>query len=204
MYNHDRSVLSPENYFLSLMYYGISLLEERQYRRAEDTFTQALLAKKAVVKLKTSFASAFEICTDQFPEPEIRYKLALCLEATKQVSEAVTVLQAIPAKQRSCKVNMLLAKMLQHNRYDKNAIAPLKAVLKECPLNLEAIKGLLALGVPADDIQELISDCKSMLRFISFQVICFGFFISWIISTLFGMGWSLYKGVYSNVCMQIS
>lgn len=135
-------------------------MEEKQYRRAEEIFTQALQAKKSVVKLKTSFAPAFESNIDQFPEAEIRYKLALCLEATKQLTEAIEALQAIPVKQRSCKINMLLSKVLQHNCYDKSAVAPLKAVLKECPLNLEAIKGLLALGVKAADVLALISDCE--------------------------------------------
>lgn len=60
---------------------------------------------------------------------------------------SVVHLQAIPIQQRPVKVNMLLAKLLQWAAYDKSAIAPLKAVLLECPFNLEAIRGLLALAL---------------------------------------------------------
>lgn len=162
-YNHDRSVLTPEQYFLTLAYYASSLFEERQYRRAEEYFTHALQAKKSVMKLKSSFVTTvFETGvgggSDLFPEVELRYKLALSMEATRQIPEAVLVLQALSSKQRSPKFNMLLAKLLQHNGSDKGAIVPLKAVLKECPLNLEAIKGLLALSVKATEIHQLIGD----------------------------------------------
>lgn len=161
MYKNDRSCLTADQYFLTLMYFGNSLLSERQHQRAEEIFDAALQAKK---KLKSTSIvghhhNAVDAATaDQFTVAEIRYKLALCLEATRQVSEAVVHLQAIPIKQRSVKANMLLAKLLQWAAYDKNAIAPLKAVLLECPLNLEAIRGLLALAVKPADIIALLAE----------------------------------------------
>lgn len=172
-YNHDRSALTTEQYFLTLVYYANSLYYERLYRRAEEIYRLALQAKKSTIKLKSTYDTAS--CTtgasggggvqtitvaalDQFSDIEIRYKMALCLEAIRQIPEAVTVLQVIPVKQRSPKVNMLLAKLIQHNGYDKNAVAPLKAALKECPLNLDAIKGLLSLGVKITEINSIVND----------------------------------------------
>lgn len=160
MYNNDRSSLTPEQYFLSLMYYGISLFEERQFRRAEDMFVHAMQAKKAVIKIKSSFGGVYDASGDQFPDADIRLRLAQCLEATREIPEAVSLLQAIPIKQRTVKMNMLLAKLLQHNGYDKAAIVPLKAVLKECPLNMEAIKGLLALGVKPAELNSLLAEAS--------------------------------------------
>lgn len=158
MYNNDRSSLTPEQYFLSLMYYGISLYEERQFRRADDMLRHAMQAKNAVIKIKSSFGSVYDVGSDPFPDADIRLRRAQCLEATREMPEAVSLLQAIPIKQRTVKMNMLLAKLIQHSGYDKSAIAPLKAVLKECPLNMEAIKGLLALGVKPAEINALIAD----------------------------------------------
>lgn len=90
------------------------------------------------------------------------------MEAIRQISEAVTVLQVIPVKERSPKINMLLAKLIQNNGYDKNAVAPLKAVLKECPMNLDAIKGLLSLGVKISEINTIISDCNVFFILLSY------------------------------------
>lgn len=157
MYNSDRS-LTPEQYFLSLMYYGISLYEERQFRRAEEMFKSAMQAKNAVIKMKSSIGSVYDVGLDPFPDADIRFRRAQCLEATREIPEAVSLLQAIPLKQRTAKMNMLLAKLLQHTGYDISAIAPLKAVLKECPLNLEAIKGLVALGVKGHEIQAIFAE----------------------------------------------
>lgn len=160
MYNNDRSSLTPERYFLSLMYYGISLYEERQFRRAEDMFKSAMQAKNAVIKIKSSFGSVYDVGLDPFPDADIRLRRAQCLEATREIPEAISLLQGIPLKQRTVKMNMLLAKLLQHKDYDIAAIAPLKAVLKECPLNMEAIKGLIALGVKAPEINSILAETK--------------------------------------------
>lgn len=158
MYNSDRSCLTPDQYLLSLMYYGNSLYAEGQHRRAEQIFGAALQAKKACLKHKPPLgATAFD-AADEFSIGDIRCKLALCLEATGQTAEAVAHLQAIPVKQRTVRMNMLLAKLLQVAAYDKNAIQPLRAVLLQCPLNLDAIRGLLAVGVKAPEITALLTD----------------------------------------------
>lgn len=150
------------------MYTGCSLQQERQHRRAEDMYQQALQFRKssaAAAATKLNFGTTTDTIIDPFSEIEIRYRLAQCLEATHQFSEATTVLQAIGSKLRPAKVNMLLSKLLQHDGYDKSAIAPLKAVLRECPMNLDAIKGLLALGVKVVELYLIINDCKCKISY---------------------------------------
>lgn len=155
--NH-RSSLPADQYFLTLCYYGNSLCEERLFGRAEDVLKNALLARKTFMKLKPSL-SMYDSSVNYFSEVEIRYKLALCYKALKQIPEAIATLQIISMKNRPSKINMLLYKLMQlGGQHDKTAIVPLKALLKECPLNLEAIAGLLKIGVKPIEIHSWIGD----------------------------------------------
>lgn len=190
------------------MYTGCSLQHERQYRRAEEMFQQALQFRKstsaAATKLNFGTPDAtVTVVVDPFSDAEIRYRLAQCLEATHQFVEAATVLQAISSKLRPAKVNMLLSRLLQHNGYDKTAIAPLKAVLRECPMNLDAMKGLLALGVKVADIYLIISDCKciSIMEMQEDRVLFWIFIFSKSIDSMLGLAGQLSGRIRLHVCM---
>lgn len=138
------------------------MYEERLFGRAEEILKNALLARKAMMKVKPNL-SVHDQSVNYFSEVEIRYKLALCYKATKQIPEAIATLQIISMKNRPAKINMLLYKLMQLSgqHYDKTGIVPLKALLKECPLNLEAIAGLLKLGVKPIEIHLWIGDSLS-------------------------------------------
>lgn len=161
-YNTDRSLLTPEQYFLTLVYHANSLFQQHQYRKADLTFREALLARKQLAKSKSStvVTNNYENLINQFPDYEIRYKSAMCLEKEKKNTEAITMLQSIPTKQRTLKINMLLGKLCERVGRVANAVSALKMVLKECPLNLEAIKLLLSLSVTELEIDIIIADCK--------------------------------------------
>lgn len=120
----------------------------------------ALLARKTLMKVKPNLTS-YDSSINYFSEVDIRYKLALCYQATKQMPEAIATLQVISMKNRPAKVNLLLFKLLQVSGYDKTAIVPLKALLKENPLHLEAISGLLGLGVKPIEIHSWIGESLS-------------------------------------------
>nr|XP_012147821.1 PREDICTED: anaphase-promoting complex subunit 7 isoform X3 [Megachile rotundata] len=77
--------------------------------------------------------------------------------------EAFQVLQNIPGKQRTPKVNMALAKMFQEQGMERSAITTYKEVLRECPLALEAAEGLLSLGIKGIEVNSLIVGCASSL-----------------------------------------
>lgn len=174
-YDRDRSLLTPEQYFLMLMYNGNSLFNQQQYRRADLVFRSALQARKSLTKTRptTVFLHYYGNLAEMFPDHEIRYKIALCMELTKNVTEAITMLQSISNKQRTPKVNMLLGKLSQRAGKYLNAVSAFKMVIRESPLNLEAIKSLLMLGVTDLEIDIIIAECNCENRILF--VLCFWF-----------------------------
>ena len=162
-HSRDRSYLSPEQYFLLLVYHGHSLFHERQYRKADISYRKALEARKLITKPtkpQSLLASTYEQLVEQYPENEIRFRIGLCMEQTKQFSEAISMLTSISAKHRQLKVNMLLGRLAQQTGRYPYAITAFKLVLRECPMNLEAIKMLFMLNVPESDIDLLVSECE--------------------------------------------
>ncbi|KAJ8678097.1 hypothetical protein QAD02_013884 [Eretmocerus hayati] len=82
----------------------------------------------------------------------------------KNPQEALQVLQGVPAKQRTPKINMALAKMFQEQGMERSAIATYKEVLRECPLTLEAAEGLSSLGVKGIEVNSIIMSCNWNLQ----------------------------------------
>ena len=80
----------------------------------------------------------------------------LCHLLLKQPVQALLVLQGIPAKLRSVKVNMALGKLYVMNGLERPAISAFKEVLRECPLALEAIQSLIKLGVSYGELIRLV------------------------------------------------
>lgn len=144
------------------MYNANSLFHERHYRKAEMVYRKALQARKMLIKAKnaTPYTNNYENLTEMFPESEVCFKLAQCLDATKQLVEAANVLHSIPKQQRTVKVNMLLGKLSQQTGRHNHAQSAFRMVLTECPFNLEAIKWLMLLGMKDCDIETVISGCE--------------------------------------------
>ncbi|KAJ8678092.1 hypothetical protein QAD02_013879 [Eretmocerus hayati] len=82
----------------------------------------------------------------------------------KNPQEALQVLQGVPAKQRTPKINMASAKMFQEQGMEHSAIATYKEVLRECPLTLEAAEGLSSLGVKGIEVNSIIMSCNWNLQ----------------------------------------
>merc|ERR1712002_1173089 len=74
----------------------------------------------------------------------------------KQPYEAILVLEDMTLKQRTPKINLALAKLHQLTGMDRSAITHYKEVLRECPLSLEASKGLMSLGVSGSELTNLM------------------------------------------------
>ncbi|XP_059610546.1 anaphase-promoting complex subunit 7 [Phlebotomus argentipes] len=157
-YERHRLILSHQEHFLTLMYYGDALWSVHRYRKAEGLYRQALQAKKMLTKLKSPSGKQTTEPADPFPETEIKFKIAKCLVEVKQSQEAITVLQSIPVKQRSPKINALYGRLSQYNGHDRCAVSSYKEVLKECPLALEIMEGLLQLGVKGIEVNSLVVD----------------------------------------------
>lgn len=78
---------------------------------------------------------------------DIRYKIHLCCLALKQNMGAIEILQEIPVKSRTPKINMALGNLYKDSGMEWSAVAYYKDVLKECPIALEAADNLLKLGI---------------------------------------------------------
>lgn len=161
-YQKNRSLLTAEQYFLMLMYNGNSLFHQKQYRKADLIYRSALIARKTIIKTKppTILSINYENLVEMFPDHEIRYKIAVCMEVLGNLPEALATLNGISNRQRTLKINMMIGKLsVQAGRY-VNAITAYKMVVRECPLNLDAIKGLLSLGVSDLDISNIVSESE--------------------------------------------
>lgn len=131
--------------FQLILLYADSLYEIQQYAQAESYYRQALQTRKHFLKNKA---------TNKIPENqnevtndiEIRYKIHKCCLALKQVNAAIEMLQSIPARSRTPKINMALGSLYRDGGMERSAITCYKEVLRECPLSLEAVENLLKLG----------------------------------------------------------
>lgn len=99
---------------------------------------------------------------EKFNEIELKFRIAKCMIETQQFKEAGALLQSIPSKHRTAKVNMMLTQIQQgESGTDKHLIANYKEVLKKCPLAFECIDGLLSLGVKGTEVNSLIINGRS-------------------------------------------
>lgn len=142
------------------IYCANSHFHRKQYRKAEQLYRIALVARKAIGKSKTPMAMNFENIVETFPEHEIRYKIALCLEHLNEMSEALGALNSISNRQRNLKINMMIGKLSMQLGKCQNAESAFKAVVREGPMNLEAMKALLTLKTPEIEISNLVSESK--------------------------------------------
>ncbi|KAL5016106.1 hypothetical protein ScPMuIL_005695 [Solemya velum] len=150
----DVEVLSLPQKFQCMVYYGDSLYHLAEVMKAECIYGKALLLRKEFQrpKGKTGLQVGFELTSDV----EVKYRMYQCLLKQKHVREAMTVLEGISSKQRTPKINLALAKLYLKAGFDRIAITCYKEVLRECPLALDAIYGLLSLGVNGADVAAIV------------------------------------------------
>jgi len=147
---------NPEQSGIMIRYQILCLQAEAyyhcgQYRQAEACFQSAIQMKK-IIKGKGKGQNL-----DSPTEVEMKYHLHECYIYLKQTKEAVHTLESISAKHRSCKVNLALATLYQKTGgNDRSAVTAYKEVLRENPLSISAIKGLLALGVKSQEVEMLV------------------------------------------------
>lgn len=159
VYENNRSILSQQQHFCTLIYYAESLFHMSEYREAEGVYRQALQAKRMLPKTKSPASKQVsETPSDIFSEVEIKYKTAKCLIEIKRFRDAIVMLQSLTIKQRSAapKISMLLSRLYHGHGHERSAIGTYKEVLKDCPLAFEAIEGLLALGTNGIEVNTLV------------------------------------------------
>lgn len=158
---HNADLLPGYNKFHVYVYYADAHFHLGKYRRAETLYKKALQFRKCLLKSKGTGKPILDGQKDLPSDVNIKYQIHLCLVKSKNLQEALQVLQSIPGKQRTAKVNMALAKMFHEQGMERSAITTYKEVLKECPLALEAAEGLLSLGVKGVEVNSLIVSSTS-------------------------------------------
>ncbi|KAG7188915.1 hypothetical protein KM043_008516 [Ampulex compressa] len=159
---HNPDLLPIHGKFHIYVYYADAHFHLGKYKRAESLYKKSLQFRKCLLKSKSA-GKPLEGQKDLPTDVDIKFQIHLCLIKLKNSQEALQVLQSIPGKQRTSKVNMALAKMFQEQGMERSAITTYKEVLRECPLALEAAEGLLSLGVKGVEVNSLIVACASNL-----------------------------------------
>lgn len=154
MSEHNEELLTPTIKYQMLSFQGEALYETGEYRRAEVVLVKALQMRKMIHKVKGK-TQALDIPT----EVEVKYMLHLCYCLLQQHKEALSVLEGVSSKQRTAKINMALAKLYQRMGQDRSAVTAFKEVLRQCPMSLEAARGLMALGVKSAEVSALMMVC---------------------------------------------
>ncbi|ESO97919.1 hypothetical protein LOTGIDRAFT_181978 [Lottia gigantea] len=150
--NTEAELLSPSQKYQCLVYLGDSLLQLAEYKKSEFMYRKALVFKKTINKTKGKCGTVMDITSDV----EVKCRLYNCLTKMDQDKEALNVLESINSKQRNSKVNSALAKLYLKDGRDRSAITCYKEVVREHPMALEAINGLLSLGMKSADVEALV------------------------------------------------
>ncbi|GIY90907.1 anaphase-promoting complex subunit 7 [Caerostris darwini] len=140
--------------YQTYVYYADSLYQLKEFKRAEAIYKKAIQLRKSFSKTKgkTPTLPAGEVTS----EVDIKYKMHLCLVSLKQYSQAIAILDTIPAKQRTPCINMALAKLNHQGGNERAAITYYKEVLRECPFAVEASHGLLNLGTKSGEVTSMM------------------------------------------------
>ncbi|XP_037092477.1 anaphase-promoting complex subunit 7-like [Pollicipes pollicipes] len=139
----------PVHKYQTLVYSANSLFQLRDIKRAEAFYKKALQYRKSLAKVKGKQLEFPKDCTSEI---DVKYQLHLCYVHQKQFFQATGILESVPAKQRTVKVNMALGQLYQQCGTERPAITAYKEVLRECPLAMEAAQGLLQMGVKGTEV----------------------------------------------------
>uniref|UniRef100_A0A1I8Q2R2 Anaphase-promoting complex subunit 7 n=1 Tax=Stomoxys calcitrans TaxID=35570 RepID=A0A1I8Q2R2_STOCA len=160
---NKRSLATPEIEYNVLMFHANACYQEKQYRMAIKQLNAALLMRKFMTRYKNAHLVSIESTYEHFGETETRYRLAMSHRELGESALAISVLQALPAKARTPKVHLLLAKLIHHGGSNSiEAILNYKEVLRECPMAMEAIDSLLELGVDGIEVNSLVMNASTV------------------------------------------
>ncbi|MED6268996.1 Anaphase promoting complex subunit 7 [Characodon lateralis] len=146
MSNNNPELFSPAQKYQLLVYHADAIFHDKEYRNAACKYSMALQQKKVLnktSKVRTSTGgAAANIQAQSLPsEIEVKYKIAECYTILKLDKDAIAVLDGIPSRQRTPKINMMLANLYRKAGQERSAVTSYKEVLRQCPLALDAIIG---------------------------------------------------------------
>ncbi|XP_010666682.1 anaphase-promoting complex subunit 7 [Beta vulgaris subsp. vulgaris] len=156
----------------NLLLLGDTLFREREYRRAINTYKQALQHHKIVPKQNASIlrsslstpnrsSSPSPLSIIVFNENEVKFKIASCHAALNENKVALLEMEGIPNKSRNLAMHLMTGKLYRNTRHTRAAVACYKECLRHCPYFLEAISALAELGASAKEIISLLPQTPS-------------------------------------------
>uniref|UniRef100_A0A672I9K9 Anaphase promoting complex subunit 7 n=1 Tax=Salarias fasciatus TaxID=181472 RepID=A0A672I9K9_SALFA len=142
MSNNNPELFSPAQKYQLLVYHADAIFHDKEYRNAACKYSMALQQKKVLSKtskVRTSTGgAAANIQAQSLPsEIEVKYKIAECYTILKLDKDAIAVLDGIPSRQRTPKINMMLANLYRKAGQERSAVTSYKEVLRQCPLALD-------------------------------------------------------------------
>lgn len=151
----------------NLLFLGDAFFREREYRRAINTYKQALqhhkiTPKQSVSMLRSSLStsnrssSPSPLNISTFNENEVKFKIASCHAALNENKVALLEMEGIPSKGRNLPMLLMMGKLYRNTRHTRSAVACYKECLRHCPYVLEAIIALAELGASAKEIISLL------------------------------------------------
>ncbi|KAM6298074.1 anaphase-promoting complex subunit 7 isoform 2-T2 [Aegotheles albertisi] len=160
MSGNNPELFSPSQKYQLLVYHADSLFHDKEYRNAVSKYTMALQQKKALSKtskVRPSTGNTASAPQSQClpSEIEVKYKMAECYTMLKQDKDAIAILDGIPSRQRTPKINMMLANLYKKAGQERSSVTSYKEVLRQCPLALDAILGLLSLSVKGAEVASM-------------------------------------------------
>uniref|UniRef100_H3D1K6 Anaphase promoting complex subunit 7 n=1 Tax=Tetraodon nigroviridis TaxID=99883 RepID=H3D1K6_TETNG len=164
MSNNNPELFSPAQKYQLLVYHADAIFHDKEYRNAACKYSMALQQKKVLSKtskVRTSTSGAAANLQQSLPsEIEVKYKIAECYTILKLDKDAIAVLEGIPSRQRTPKaqINMMLANLYKKAGQERSAVTSYKEVLRQCPLALDAIIGLLSLSVKGAEVASMTMD----------------------------------------------
>jgi anaphase-promoting complex subunit 7 len=135
--------------------------------QAESLYRQALQMRKNLLKNKSTSNKLPEDQNELISDVVIRFKIYRCCIALREVKAAMEMLQSIPARSRTPKINMALANLYKDGGMERSAITCYKEVLRECPMALEAVESLLKLGIKGVEVNSLVVEVTSDLSWLN-------------------------------------
>lgn len=141
----------PALHLSVLTCYARSLQEDMQYRRALQYYEEAL----KILQLITSPTAAATQKSQELPsECDVMWQMYKCHMQLKEPQAALDILLAVPLKEQRCpKVTLAMARIYKDiNKDTKSAIICYKQALSLSPLAVEAMLGLISLGMTLHEV----------------------------------------------------
>ncbi|CAM4718348.1 hypothetical protein R3I94_014753 [Phoxinus phoxinus] len=164
MSTNNPELFSPSQKYQLLVYHADAIFHDKEYRNAACKYNMALQQKKVLsktskVRPSSTGGTTSAVQAQNLPsEIEVKYKIAECYTILKLDKDAISVLDGIPSRQRTPKINMMLANLYRKAGQERSAVTSYKEVLRQCPLALDAIIGLLSLSVKGAEVASMTMD----------------------------------------------